>query len=82
MEPDKRQMSYSTLAPGGFVMKGADRKTWLDQRQARIAAVTGKPHEGQEEETEQERLKREARELTSQLKKAERVEAQACEKEQ
>ena len=54
---DKRQTSYSTLEPRGFVMKGADRKTQLDQRQARIAAVTGKPDEGQEEEeTEQERL--------------------------
>ena len=25
--PDKRQPSYSTLEPGGFVTKGADRKT-------------------------------------------------------
>ena len=48
----------------------------------RIAAVAGKPDEGQEEETEQERLEREADELTSQLKKAERAEAQAWEKEQ
>ena len=55
-EPDKRQTSYSTLAPGGFVTKGADRKMRLDQRQVRIAAATGKPDEGQEEETEQERL--------------------------
>ena len=54
----------------------------MDQRQARIAAATGKPDEGQEEETEQERLEREADELTSQLKKAERAEAQAWEKEQ
>ena len=44
-------------------------------------AVAGKPDEGQEE-TEQERLEREADELTSQLKKAERAEAQAREKEQ
>ena len=80
--PDKRQPSYSKLEPGGFVTKGTDRKTRLDQRQARIAAVTGKPDEGQEEETEQERLEWEANELTSQLKKAERVEAQAREKEQ
>ena len=62
--------------------KGADRKTQLDQRQVRIVAVTGKPDEGQQEETEQERLEREADELTSQLKKAERAEAQAREKEQ
>ena len=82
MGEDKRQLSYSKLEPGGFVTKGADRKTQLDQRQVRIAAVAGKPDEGQEEETEQERLEREADELTSQLKKAERVEAQAREKEQ
>ena len=78
---DKRQLSYSQLEPGGFVTKGADRKTRLDQRQARIAAAAGKPDEGQEE-TEQERLEREADKLTSQLKKAERAEAQAREKEQ
>ena len=67
---DKRQPSYSQLKPGGFVTKGADRKTRLDQRQARIAAAAGKPDEGQEE-TEQERLEWETEELTSQLKKAE-----------
>ena len=67
---DKRQPSYSQLKPGGFVTKGADRKTRLDQRQARIAAAAGKPDEGQEE-TEQERLERETEELTSQLKKVE-----------
>ena len=74
---DKRQTSYSTLEPGGFVMKGADRKTRLDQRQARIAAAAGEPDDGDKEETEQERLEREANELSSQLKKAERAEAQA-----
>ena len=58
-----------------------DRK-WLDQRQARIAAATGKPDEGQIEEMKQERLEREADELTSQLKKVERAEAKAWEKEQ
>ena len=81
-EQDKRQPSYSKLELGGFVTKGADRKTRLDQRQARIVAAAGKPDEGQEEETEQERLEREVDELTSQLKKAERAEAQAREKEQ
>ena len=81
-DPDKTQPSYSTLEPGGFVMKGADRKTRLDKRHAKIAAVTGKPDKGQEEEMEQERLEREADELTSQLKKAERAEAQARKKEQ
>ena len=79
---DKRQTSYSTLEPGGFVTKGADRKTRLDQRQVRIAAAAGKPDDDEEDETEQERLEREASELSSQLKKVERAEAQAHDKEQ
>ena len=82
METDKGQLSYLTLEPGGFMMKGADRKTRLDKRHAKIAAATGKPDEGEIEETEQEKLEREASELTSQLKKAERAEAQAQEKDQ
>ena len=81
-EPDKMQPSYSKLQPGGFMTKGVDRKTQLDQRQARIAAVAGGPDDGNKEEMEQERLEREASELTSQLKKAERVEAQARDKDQ
>ena len=76
-ETDKGQLSYSTLEPGGFVTKGADRKTRLDKRHAKIAAATGKPDEGKIEETAQEKLEREAGELTSQLKKVERAEAQA-----
>ena len=62
--------------------KGADRKTQLDQRQARIAAAAGEPDDGDRQEMEQERLEREANELTSQLKKAERPEAQAREEGQ
>ena len=54
---DKQQTSYSMLEPGCFMTKGADRKTRLDQRQARIAAVAGEPDDdGNKEETEQERL--------------------------
>ena len=82
MEADKGQPSYSTLQPGGFVTKGADRKMRLDKRHAKIVAATGKPDEGEIEETEQEKLEREAGELMSQLKKAERAEAQAQEKDQ
>ena len=63
-------------------MKGADRKTWLDQRRARIAAAAGGPDDGDKKETEQKRLEHEASELTSQLKKAERAEALAREKDQ
>ena len=69
-ETDKRQPSYSTLEPGGFVTKGPDRKTRLDQRQAKIAAAAGEA-EDDKQETEQEKLEQEAGELTSQLKKAE-----------
>ena len=80
---DKRQMSYSMLEPGGFVTKGADRKTWLDQRQVRIVAAAGEPDDnGDKEETEQERLECEANKLSSQLKKAERAEAQVHDKDQ
>ena len=56
METDRRQPSYSSLVPGGFVTKGADRKTRLDQRQARIVAAAGEPDDGDRQETEQERL--------------------------
>ena len=44
-ETDKGQPSYSTLELGGFMTKGADRKTRLDKRHAKIAAATGKPRE-------------------------------------
>ena len=83
-ETDKGQPTYSTLEPGGFETKGTDRKSRLDKRHAKIAAAAGKPEEaeGEKEETEQEKLEREAGELTSQLKRAERAEAQAQEKEQ
>ena len=70
-ETDKGQPSYSTLELGGFVTKGADRKTRLDKRHAKIAAATRKADKGEIEETEQEKLEWEAGELTSQLKKAE-----------
>ena len=70
------------MEPGGFVTKGANRKTRLDQRQGRIAAAAGKPDDNEEDETEQERLEREANELSNQLKKVERAEAQARDKEE
>ena len=81
-DPDKRQTSYLNLEPGGFVTKGADRKSRLDQRQARIAAAAGEQDDdNDEDETEQERLS-DANELSSQLKKVERAEAQACDKQE
>ena len=83
-DPDKWPTSYSNLEPGGFVTKGADRKSRLDQRHARIAAATGEQDDddNDKDETEQERLEREANKLSSQLKKAERAEAQACDKDE
>ena len=58
-DPDKRQTSYSTLEPGGFVMKGADRKMRLDQRKARIVAEAGEPDDdGDKEETARKIRKR------------------------
>ena len=80
-ETDKRQPSYSTLEPGGFVTKGTDRKTRLDQRQVKIAAAAGEA-EDDKQETKHEKLERGAGELTSQLKKVEGAEAQAREKDE
>ena len=84
VDTDKLQMSCSNLEPGGFVTKGADRKNRLDQRQARIVAAAGEPDDDddEEDETEQESLECEANELSSQLKKAQRAEAQAPDKEE
>ena len=65
-----------------FHDEGCQQKTRLDQRQARITAAQGKPDDDEEDETEQERLEREINELSSQLKKVERAEAQACDKEE
>ena len=64
--------------------KGADRKSRLDQKHARIVAAAGKPNKDDDDKdkTEQEKLEREARELSSQLKKAERAEALAHDKEE
>ena len=63
--------------------KGADRKSRLDQRHARIAAAAGEPDDDDDEDkTEKEKLECEANELSSQLKKAERAEALAHDKEE
>ena len=65
-------------------MKGADRKSRLDQRYTRIVAATGEQDadDNDEDETEQERLEHEANKLSSQLKKVERAKAQARDKEE
>ena len=80
-ETAKGQPSYSTLKPGGFVTKAVDRKGRLEKRRAK-KKDDDEADDDEKQETEQEKLEREAGELTSQLKKAERAEAQAREKEQ
>ena len=64
--------------------KGADRKSRLDQRHARIVAAAGKPNKDDDDkdEMEQEKLEHEASELCSQLKKVERAEALEHDKEE
>ena len=79
-EADKGQLSYSTLQPGDFVTKAEDRKERLEKRRAK--KKDDDKADDDREETAQEKLEREAGELTSQLRKAERVEAQAQEKDQ
>ena len=80
LKKSKKPTTYSNLEPGGFVTKAEDRKGRLEKRRAKKEMA--KDDDDDEEETEQERLEREANELTSQLKKVERAEAQAREKEQ
>ena len=76
-----KQPSYLTLKPGGFVTKAEDRKGRLEKRRAK-KKDDDEADDDEKQETEQEKLEREASELMSQLKKAERAEAQAREKEQ
>ena len=76
-----KQPSYSMLKPGGFVTKAEDRKERLEKRRAK-RKDDDEADDDDKQEMEQEKLEREAGELSSQLKKAERVEAQAREKDQ
>ena len=75
-----KQPSYSTLKPGGFVTKAEDRKERLEKRRAK--RKDDNEADDDRQEMEQEKLEWEAGELSSQLKKAERAEAQAREKDQ
>ena len=75
-----KQLSYSTLKPGGFVTKAEDRKERLEKRRAK--RKDDDKADDDKQETEQEKLEQEAGELSSQLKKVERAEAQAREKDQ
>ena len=80
-KPEK-PMTYANLKPGGFVTKAEDQKGRLEKRRAKQETKDDDNDDDDDEETEQEKLEREAGELTSQLKKAERAEAQAREKDQ
>ena len=83
VDSDKKQKCYAKMETGGFVTRGADRKSRLDQRKAKIAATTDEPGDDEEEDkTEQQKLEREVGELTSQLKKVERAKEQARDKEE
>ena len=75
-----KQPSYSTLKPGGFVTKAEDQKERLEKRRAK--RKDDDEADDDKQETEQEKLEWEAGELSSQLKKVERAEAQAREKDQ
>ena len=77
----KKPMTYANLKPGGFVTKAEDQKGRLEKRRAK-QETKDDDNDDDDKETEQEKLEREAGELTSQLKKAERAEAQAREKDQ
>ena len=77
----KKPTMYANLKPGGFVTKAEDRKGRLEKRRVK-QETKDDDDDDDDEETEQEKLEREAGELTSQLKKAERAEAQAREKDQ
>ena len=77
----KKPATYLTLKTGGFVTKAEDRKGRLEKRRAK-KKDDDEADDDEKQETEQEKLEREAGELTSQLKKAERAEAQAQEKDQ
>ena len=73
--------TYSTLKMGGFVTKAEDRGERLEKRRAKMETAKD-DGDGNKEETKEGKLERETEELTSQLKKVERAEAQAREKEQ
>ena len=82
----KKPAMYSTLKPGGFVMKAEDRKGRLEKRQVKIETAEEKDKDDDDddddEETEKEQLEREARELQSELKKTERAAEKARDQEE
>ena len=67
----KMMSLYTVLGKDELVMGSKDRKSRLDARQKRIAAVEKDKDDDDEEETEEQRLQRETVELQSKLQKTE-----------
>ena len=55
----KKPATYSTLKPGGFVMKAEDRKGRLKKRRAKIETTKDDDDDDDDDETEKEQLERE-----------------------
>ena len=81
----KKGTSYSSLKPGGFIMKATDHGGRLSSRQTRIAAAKEQEDDDDddnEEEMEKEQLERETRELQSELHKTEKAVEKARDQEE
>ena len=79
----KKPTTYSNLKLGGFITKAEDRKGRLEKRQAKKEmAKDDDDDDDDEEETKKEQLKRETRELQSELRKTEKAAEQARYKEE
>ena len=78
----KKPATYSTLKPGGFVMKAQDQKGRLEKRRAKIEMAKDDDDDDDEDETEKEQLERETRELESELRKTEKAAEKARDKEE
>ena len=85
LEGSKKKSTYSNLKPGGFITKAEDRKGRLDKRHVRIAAAREQDDDDDkddDDETEKEQLKRETRQLQSELRKTERAVEKARDQEE
>ena len=78
----KKPAMYSTLKPGGFVMKAEDQKGRLEKRRAKIETAKDDDDDDDDDETEKEQLEREMRELESELRKTEKAAEKARDKEE
>ena len=78
----KKPTTYSTLKPGGFVMKAEDRKGLLEKRRVKIETAKDDDDDDDDDETEKEQLERVTRELESELWKTEKAAEKARDKEE